>query len=984
VSRQESRVGHVLVDHAEGVGRGLRLAKGMPFVHRRSECAGLDSLLWALRAGESRALVVVGEPGVGKTTLLDYLVGRASGCRVVRFAAVESEVGLAFAGLHQVCAPLLERSDRLPDPQHDALRTALGLAPGTAPDRFLVGLALLGLLAKAATDWPLLCVIDDAQSLDRASAQAFAFAARRLVAESVALVFAVQGPAQIPELAGLTQLQVTGLAAEEARVLLASMLPGRSDERVLTRVVGEAQGNPRTLLELSRVRTAPELRGGFDLPGASEPLDRIEASFKCELAAFPAETRRLLLVAAAEPLGDPVLMWRVANRLGIDDQAAAPAVNAGALRIDSGVRFPHPLVRSVVYRAASAEERRAAHQALARETDPRTDPERHAWHSAQAATEPDETIARELERSATRLLGQGGLAAASTFLERAAQLTAGPAGRAQRRLSAAQIAYQVGAVDETLRLLALAEAGPLDALPRARAALLRGQIALLNRPGEAASLLWDAAAQFNRLDPRLARDIYLEAIAAAWIAGLDTAPAILREVAARTRSVPGEPARPADLLLDGLARWFTDGYADGVPLLKLALCALCHSSSPGAETASWLHLAATIAAHVWDDQTWRALTLRHVELARGVGACALLLPALNMLMAVHACQGDLASATALADELAMLTEATGGSVLSDAAPVLAAWRGRETEAEQVFGAVDASASRRGDGQGVLVVRWARALLYNSLGRYGDALAVARPVSELPPEIGLPPWALQVELIEAAARDGVPESAGYVFDQLRGSVRAAGTQWARGIEARCRALLSDAEAAEAAYQEAIQRLGDSRMRGELARAHLLYGEWLRRRHRQSDARRELRIAHEMFGSMGAEAFVQRAIHELSAAGERIRRVEATGELTAQEAQIAALVREGLSNPEIGARLFISPRTVEWHLGNIFSKLSISSRRQLSRRSPFLTTAGKSSGPHQESNHRRVKASRRTSADVLADTDDVRPSATADLSSEKPVS
>jgi DNA-binding CsgD family transcriptional regulator len=965
-----SRDEAVLVDHGERVGWGPRLATGKPLVHRRPECAELDALLWALRAGESRALVVVGEPGVGKTTLLDYLTGRASGCRVLRVSGVESEVGLAFAGLHQVCAPLLEHGDRLPDPQRDALRTALGLAAGPEPDRFLVGLALLGLLADAATDWPLLCVIDDAQWLDRASAQAFAFAARRLVAESVALVFAAPGPDQIRELAGLAPLQVTGLAAEEARALLASVLPGRVDERVLDRIVAELRGNPRTLLELSRVLTAPELRGGFDLPGASGPLDRIEASFRRELAALTAETRRLLLVAAAEPLGDPVLMWRAANRLGIEDQAAAAAVATGVMRIGSGVWFRHPLLRSAVYRAASAEERRVAHQALAQETDPRIDLERHAWHSAQAVAGPDEMVAAELERSATRSLVRGGLAATATFLERAAQLTPDPVGRAERRLSAAQAAYQVGALDATLRLLALAEAGPLDALPRARAALLRGQIALRNRPGEAASLLWGAAAQLERLDPRLARDSYLEAIAAAWIAGPETPPLNLPELATVSRFAPAEPARPADLLLEGLATRLTDGYAAGAPLLERALRALCSPSSPGAETATWLHLAAATAAHVWDDQTWRTLAIRHVQLARGIGACSVLVPALNMSIAVHTCQGDLAEAAALAEELAVLTEATGSPVLGDATPVLAAWRGHETEAEQVSDAVAASALRRGDRQGVAIVEWARALLYNSLGRYGDALAAAQPASEFLPEIGVLPWALRVELIEAASRGGVPARAVRALEQLSGPARAAGTQWARGIEARCRALLRDGEAAETAYQEAIQRLGCTRMRGEQARTHLLYGEWLRRRHRRADARRQLHIAHEMFVSMGAEAFVQRAIRELGAAGERSRRVETTGELTTQEAQVTALVREGLSNPEIGARLFISPRTVEWHLGNIFSKLNITSRRQLARRSPFLATAGNPSGPPKESNHRGAKASRRAPTDrgpVAADTD-----------------
>ncbi|HEX4357130.1 MAG TPA: AAA family ATPase [Pseudonocardia sp.] len=908
---------------------------GRPLVARRVESAELDGLLWAVRAGESRALVLVGESGVGKTALLDHLVAQASGCRVLRVVGVEPEMELAFGGLHQVCTPLLDRADRLPVPQRDALRTALGLAAGPAPDRFLVGLAVLGLMADAATEWPLVCVIDDAQRLDRASAQALAFTARRLVAESVAVVFAANDAEAVPELAGLAQLRVRGLPEKEARELLDSVLPGHVDERVLDRIVAEARGNPLALLELPRALSAPELAGG-DLPRASGPPGRVDQSFRRQLAALPPETRRLLLVAAAEPLGDPVLLWRAASRLGIADEATAPAAEVGLLRIDSRVRFRHPLLRSAVYRAAPAEARRAAHQALAEETDPRVDPDHHAWHAAQAARGPDEEVAAELERSASRSRARGGLAAATAFLARAAQLTPDPTQRAQRRLAAARTTHQAGAPAAALRLLSMAEAGPLDDLGRARAELLRGQIAYASRAGEAAALLWGAATRLERLDRGLAREAYLEAISAAWLLGPVTSQVDLRELVRAAHAAHITPSRPADLLLDGLATRLTDGYAEGAPVLKRALLALRGPDGLGEEGMRWQYLAATTAAHLWDERTWETLATSHVQLARKLGACSALDHALNMAIATHSCLGDLTTAAALAEERAAVADATDSSVPAYAAPILAAWRGREADAEQVFETVGDEVLRRRESQAVLIVDWARAVLYNGLGRYEDAVAAARPASEHPPQIGVMPWGVRVELIEAASRAGLPELATTVFEQLIEPTNAAGTDWALGIQARCRALLSVGEAAQAAYQEAIQLLGRTRLRGELARAHLLYGEWLRREQHRVDARQQLRTAHEMFVEMGAEAFDQRAARELGAAGEapRKRKIETTGELTGQEAQVAALVREGLSNPEIGARLFISPRTVEWHLSNIFGKLNITSRRQLIRRSPFL--------------------------------------------------
>jgi DNA-binding CsgD family transcriptional regulator len=921
---------------------------------RRRECAELDALVWAVRTGESRALVVVGEPGIGKTVLLDYLVSQASGCRVLRGSGVEPEIELAFGGLHQVCAPLLDRAERLPGPQRDALHIALGLAAGAGPDRFLVGLAVLGLLAEAATERPLVCVIDDAQWLDRASAQALAFAARRLVAESVALVFAAHNVDQIPELTGLAELQVQGLPESQARALLDSVLPGRIDERVLDRIVAETRGNPLALLELPKGLSAPELAGDFDLCDAPGLPGRIEDSFRRQLTALPAETQRLMLVAAAEPLGEPVLLWRAADRLGIKAEAAAPAAEAGLMKIDCRVRFRHPLLRSAVYRAASADERRHTHQALAEETDAESDPDHRAWHAAQATSGPDEDVAAELERSAMGSRARGGLAAAAVFLRRAAQLTPDPARRAERRLAAAQATHQAGARDAAVRLLSLAEAGPLDELPRARAEALRGQIAFVNRTGDAASLLWGAAKQLERLNPELARDTYLEAISAAWLAGPGISGVSLRTLVQAANAAPPTPSRPVDLLLAGLATRLSDGYAAGVPLLTRALRALRGPNRPGEEALHWLHFATATACHVWDDQAWHALATRHVQLAREVGAFAMLADALNTAIAMHAASGDLAMAASLADEEEALTEATGIPVLPYGAPILAAWQGRKAEAEQIFEAIDQDVLRRGEGLGVTIVHRARALLYNGLGHYEDALAAALTASQHPPEFGGTPWAVRVELIEAASRAGMPDRAADALRELTEPARAAGTDWALGIHARCRALCSDdGKAAQSAFGEAIERLGRTRMRGELARAHLLYGEWLRRQNRRVEGRQQLRTAHEMFSDMGAEAFAQRTARELAISGEtaRKRNVDATDELTAQEAQVVGLVREGLSNPEIGARLFISRRTVEWHLRNIFTKLNVTSRQQLRRGSRSAGSTGRTR--LENPNHAAVK-------------------------------
>jgi DNA-binding CsgD family transcriptional regulator/tetratricopeptide (TPR) repeat protein len=898
---------------------------------RLSERDVLDRFVAGVRAGEGRALVVRGEPGVGKTALLDYLAGRASGCLVARVAGVQSEMELAFAGLHQLCAPMLDHAKSLPDPQREALRTAFGLSAGPVPDRFLVGLAVLGLLSETAGERPLVCVVDDQQWLDRASAQALGFAARRLAADPVGLVFAARVPG--PDVAGLPELVVEGLAEGDARALLASVLTGLTgplDARVRDRIIADTHGNPLALLELTRGLTPAQLTGGFGLSSAV-PLDgRIEESFGRQLGGLPAPARRLVQLAAADPSGDPVLVWRAAGRLGIGAGAAGPAVAAGLAEFGARVRFRHPLVRSAAYRSASIQERQELHGALAEVTDPAVDPDRRAWHRAQAAPGPDEDVAAELEQCAGRAQRRGGLAAAAAFLERSAGLTLDPARRAQRALAAAQAKHQAGAFDAALGLLAVAQAGPLDDLQRARGDLLRAQIAFASRHGrDAPPLMLSAARQLEPLDVGLARQTYLEAFTAALFAGR-LSPAAVGDVAKAARAAPAPPApgRAPDLLLDGLALLVTEGYAAGAPALRRALAAARGQDISAGEGLGWLWLAGLAAMAVWDDETWHILASRHVKLARDAGALSELPLAIRWRILLHAHAGELAQGAALIAEAQAVADATGSQLGPHGALGVAAWRGREAEATELIQATMDDVTSRGEGRG-LTSQYAAALLYNGLGHYDKALAAAELACEYD-DIGVVGWSL-TELVEAACRSGQPARASEALRRLAETTRASGTDWALGTEARSRALLSEGETAENWYREAIERLGRTRMRPAVARAHLLYGEWLRRENRRRDARDQLRTAHGLFTTMGIEAFAERARRELLATGDTVRKPTAgtVSELTAQEAHIARLAVDGRTNVEIGAQLFLSTRTVEWHLSKVYTKLGVGSRRELPR-------------------------------------------------------
>jgi DNA-binding NarL/FixJ family response regulator len=893
---------------------------------RAAELEVLERMLGNVRGGQSAVLVIRGEAGVGKTALLDHCAGQASEFRVARFAGVQAEMELPFAGVHQLCGRMLDRLDAVPEPQRNALSVALGLSAGEPPDRFFVALAVLGLLSEAAEERPLLCVVDDAQWLDGASGQILGFVARRLLAESVALVFAVREPANASELEGLPALPLAGLGEEDARALLTMAVPGRLDDGVRDRIIAETRGNPLALLELPRRKSEPQLAGGFGLPAAADLPDCMEQHYMERLRALPAPTQQLLLLAAAEPAGDAALLWRAAETLGIRASDVAPAEEEALVEIGSAVRFRHPLVRSAAYRTGSPEDRRRVHAALAQASDPVRDADRRAWHRALAAPAPDEEVAAELERSACRAQIRGGLAAAGTLLERAAELTPDHGSRAQRALAAAKAKLESEAPEAALRLLGQAEAGPLNPRARGQAHVLRGRVAYGSRRGrEAPPLLLAAARELEPLDKELAWDTYLDALTAAVFVGRLAGDVGVLEVAQAVCAAAARPQRPQDLVLHALAVAITEGCGAGAPLLYRAVDAFRLVEMPAAEEIRRLGLVIHAAETLWDAESLRELSDRRLALARRSGALRMLPLALSARARQHLIAGELVAAASLVDELAAVAEATGRGLPPYSAVALAAFRGNEDEAVELIRAVRAEAGARGDGYGLTLVDYAEAVLYNGLGRYRHACEAAQRGAAQPYELALSTWSLP-HLVEAAVRSDQPELAEDAMQRLALTTSASGTDWALGIQARSRALVSDDGDAEALYQDALDRLGRIRLGAELAHAHLLYGEWLRRQARRVDAREQLRTARRMFTEMGMEAFAERTRRELSATGETVRKRAPAfrDELTPQEQHIAQLARNGLTNAEIGSQLFLSPRTVEWHLKKVFGKLGISSR------------------------------------------------------------
>jgi len=908
---------------------------------RRRECQVLDDLVADVRTGISAAVVLRGEAGIGKSELLQYLGDRATGCRVVRAAGVQSEMELSYASLHQLCSPLLSGLENLPEPQQGALATAFGLRAGNAPDPFLVGLATLSLLANAADEEPLVCLVDDAQWLDQGSALTLGFVGRRLLAESVALAFAVREPSSGIALTGLRELPVDGLPERAAEQLLDSVFPGRLEHHVRGRILAEARGNPLALLELPRGLTATEMAGGFVGPDKRPLSSQIERGFLRRVQSLPDDVRRVLVIAAADPLGDVLLLRRAAELLGIDADAALSHVDATELiTLGTQVRFRHPLVRSAAYRAAALSDRRAAHGALAEATDAASDPDRKAWHRAQAVSGPDEDVAAELERSAARAQTRGGIVAKAAFLERATELTPDPVRRGQRALQAAQGKSHAGAFEAAIDLLAIAETGPSDALVRAGTERLRAEIAFaLGRGAEVPGLLLAAATRLEPLDVAAARATHLEAISAAIFAGHLSSEPGWTEVGQAARRAPHavDPQAP-DRLLDALALRLTDGYAASAPMIERVLGELTGEDGSVADSLRWLLLAGIIAADLWDLERWHSVATRHVTITREAGALSALPLALDSCAVTHVFAGELSAASAVIEEVRTVSTAIGTHPPPFGALAQCAVLGREEEGRALIEATINGAGATGQGLGVTVAHYHHAVLCNGLSQFAEAEVAAQEAARHPEQFGAPQWAL-AELVEAATRTGARHRATAALELLAESTRASGTDWALGVEARSRALLSEGATAENLHREAIEHLGRTPVRVNLARAHLSYGEWLRREGRRTQARDQLEVALEMFTGFGAEGFAERTRSELRASGRTVvtRTSAAQPVLTAQEEQIARLAGQGMTNPEIGTRLFLSPHTVEWHLRKVFSKLDISSRRDIVKVLPATTTA-----------------------------------------------
>jgi DNA-binding CsgD family transcriptional regulator len=907
------------------------------FRGRARERQALDGLLDRVRGGESAVLVIRGEAGIGKTALMRYCARQASGCQLAHIDGVESEMKLPLAALHMLCAPMLSSLDALPEPQQRALRVAFGLAAEPAPDRFVLGLAILSLLAENAAARPLVCLVDDAQWLDEASSQVLGFVGRRLLAEPVGLLLAVREAAGERLFPGLPALTLKGLTDEDARALLTAAVPGHLDERVRARIVAETGGNPLGLLELARGMAEAELAGGFAGPPTASLPSRLQDHYLQRVRALPEPAQQLILLAAADPTGDATLLWRAAPTLGLGRDTAAAADAEQLLNIGSQVRFRHPLVRSAAYVAGSPEDRRAAHLALAAATDAQADPERRVWHLAAAATGPDEEVAAALEQAAAKIQARAGLAASAAFLQRSVTLTAEPGRHTERALAAALANLHVGAFDIALGLLAQAEAQAVDDLQRARVEQLRGQIEWASVSGrEAPVLLLQAARRLESLDAELARETYLYAWVASHLAGPLGGPGgLLLEVSRAAQAAPqsaGAP-RPCDLLLDGLTTMIVQGRAAAEPTLRQAVNVFLGDQVSGEDWLQWGIFAQMATMAVWDFDSWVALSTQHVELARASGALAPLSIALNGRGQVATHCGDFETATSLAAEKDVVNEMTGIRQATTCDLLLAGYRGRPAEAVPLFTATTEDSTARGEGLAVQLASWSAAVLHNGLGHYAEALAVAEPATEetyspLSTQLVLP------ELIEAAVRTGRADLAREALDRLSAMTTIEGSDWAKGLEARSRALVSEGQGAEQCYAEAVERLGRTRLRPELARAHLLSGEWLRRENRRIDARHQLRAAYHLFTAIGAEAFAERARSELLATGERVRKreVDTYHQLTPQEEHIVRLARDGRTNPEIAAELFLSTRTVEWHLRKVFAKLGITSRRELDKALP----------------------------------------------------
>ena len=890
-------------------------------VGREGECAVLDELLVDVGSGRSRALVVRGEPGIGKTALLDDFCSRARDVVLIRSAANEAESALAFAGLHHLCSQLApEKLDPLPEPQRAAIRVALGQSARETPGPLLLGTGLLNYLADIAAERPVIAVIDDAQWLDGSTAQTLGFVARRLDAEAVGLIFAARE--QVKHLRGLPELVLSGLAPADAQALLATALLMPVEERVRERFIAETMGNPLAIVELCHA--LPELE---EIP---QPRDsrglwaQLEESFERRLDTLSPSARQLALVAAAESLGDPVVVWRAADLLRIPRSSADELESTGLVGIGVRVVFRHPLVRSAIYRQAQPAARRLAHEAIAEGLHAGS--EYRVWHRALAAAGPAEEIAAELERSAGRATRRGGLGAAAAFLERAVLLSEDVESRGRRALVAAEAQLDAGQpsrAEEQISIAKLASQSDLDVGQRevleARLASMRG------RGRDAPTLLLTAAMRLDALGGSSTRDVYHRAMIAAIFAGRLSSGAGVADVAEAARSAPMRgPPTLRDRYMRSIASLVVEGHAAAAPLARELVADLRAGEFSTPDDAALLAMSIQLATILWDDEAWNDLASRGLKLARKLGCLDVLPIALCNQASTHVWQGEFMAASALVQQIRALSDATGVPELATPAMSVSVY-GSPESAFTLIGAARQAAADGGQGLIVTFSQITEAILCNSLGRYEDALRAAASAYADP--FLYNPYLLG-EFLEAAARSGHPEQAAEARADLSARAAVAKTEWVRGIEARSEALFSEGVHAENLYRASIDHLQRTSMRVQVARGHLLYGEWLRREGRRVDARQRLRVACDMFGAMGALAFSERATRELAATGETVRkrtdRYATADELTVRERQIARLAAAGLSNREIGEQLFISHRTVGYHLAKVFTKLGVNNR------------------------------------------------------------
>lgn len=898
---------------------------------RAAESSRLDSLLRSARAGHSAVAVLRGETGIGKTALIEHLLSSTSDVQVLRTVGVESDMELPYAGLHRLVYPLAAGIDKLPDPQRRALDTAFGRASGPAPDRFLVGLAVLDLIATASLNAPVVCIVDDAQWLDKVSAQTLSFVARRLQIERVVMLFALRD--MTDELRGLPELPVTGLAVPDARELLDAAVLGRIDARVRDRIVAEARGNPLAILEFLGDLTPADVAGGYHRPDAHPVAATVESRYLQRMSTLSDDARLLLALAAAEPIGDPALLTRAATGLGIAVSAFDAVRSSGLIDIDSRVRFRHPLVRSVAYRDADADRRHRVHAALACSIDAEADPDRRAWHRALAASEPDESVAEELAHAAERAQQRGGIAATAAFLARAFELTPDPALRGTRALTAAQAKRRAADFDAAADLVAAAALAPLDALDDARRLHLAAQLAFHRRRAnhdgpplaDHVASMAEAAQRLAPQDAGEADQAFLEALCGLVYAGRVGESAAVVEIArAAVRHCDGsEGARPVGLLAAGIARRMVSDAATAVLAMRTATSAITEHNW------QWeaFPLALEVTAHeIWDDDAWERLSTIAVQVATETAALQVLPTALVSRAGVQVMAGELAAARLSIAEADDISAAVGYAPLRYHKLTLVSWAGDEGETTAMAEAALRDGMQRGEHRAIALSAYAVGVLNNGLGRYQVALAALQPACDYD-DLGIAGWNLS-ELVECAVRAGRRDVAADALAKLQARTQAAGTPWGLGISARSAALLADHDAAEPLYRAAIEYLGRSRVKVQLARGHLLYGEWLRRMNRRNDAREKLRLAHDMLREFGVHAYADRARRELLALGETaVKRARSGTALTPQETQVAKLAAAGLTNTEIGSQLFISAHTVEWHLSNVYAKLAIKSRRQL---------------------------------------------------------